>query len=182
MPDGSPSSPRAPAQPFGITPKHVTGRALSRWRTVISVVVLAAVMLLAFSGLLGGASSSRIEAQGNGVSGTLEYDPIVRSGNWFETFVTVRAASDVKDLTVAIDHDLWRRMSIDTMVPDAESAEALGGAYAYHFGPVKAGETFRLKLDGQIQPGLWRRQSGSCNVLDVERELMAFPVTLTVLP
>ena len=182
MPDGTSSSPRALALPFGITPKHIAGRALSRWRTVISVVVLAAVMLLAFSGLLGGASSSRIEAKGNGLSGTLEYDPIVRSGNWFETSVTVRAASDVQDLTIAIDQGLWRQMSIDTMVPDAESAEARGGTYAYHFGPVKAGETFQLKLDGQIQPGLWCRQGGAIHIRDGERERIAFPVTLTVLP
>ena len=182
MPDGTSSSPRAPAPPFGITPKHIAGRALSRWRTVISVVVLTGVMLLAFSGLLGGASSSRIEARGEGLSGALEYDPVVRSGNWFETFVTVRAASDVQDLTIVVDHDLWRQMSIDTMAPDAESAEALGGTYAYHFGPVKAGETFRLKLDGQIQPGLWRRQNGTIHIRDGERERMAFPVTLTVLP
>lgn len=181
------SDPQAPfsrtsALPFAITPTHVDGRARSGWRTILAVVLLGAVLSLAFSGLLGGGQPRRVTARTADASGELVYDAIVRSGNWYETQLTVRATSDIQDLTIAVQDAIWRKMSIDTMAPDAESAEALDGEYTYRFGPVKAGETFQLKLDGQIQPGLARRQTGAILVRDDERGLLAFPVSLTVLP
>jgi hypothetical protein len=176
----------APDTPFAIGPQHMATRGLSRWRSTIAVLVLSGAFLAAMTGVLGGGPSQREEVAGQGMTAELLYDPIVRSGNWYETEVTLRVAADVKDLTVAIDEPLWSRLSIDTIAPDAESAEALDGRYSYHFGEVKAGERFRLKLDGQIQPGLPRRQSGAIRVLegatDPERELLALPVNLTVLP
>lgn len=162
--------------------QNVVGRARSRWRTTVAVALLAAVLLVSFTGLFGGGAPRVVEAKVPAISGDLTYDAIVRSGNWYETLVSLRASADIQDLTIAIDDPLWRKMSIDTMAPDAESAEALDGAYVYHFGPVRSGESFRLKLDGQIQPGMLRRQSGTIDVRDGTRELMAFPVTLTVLP
>jgi hypothetical protein len=182
MSDPQASSSREPALPFALTRKNVVGRGRSRWRTIVAVALLSAVLLFSFTGLLGGGEPRRVEARAAAASGELAYDAIVRSGNWYETQLTLRAAADIQDLTIAIDDAVWRKMSIDTMAPDAESAEAIDGAYAYHFGPVKAGETFRLKLDGQIQPGLLRRQTGVIRVRDNERALLAFPVTLTVLP
>lgn len=179
-------APSAPDLPFAIGPQHMIERTLSRWRNMIAALVLGALLLAAMTGMLGGGPSQRVTFAGPGVTGELVYDPIVRSGNWYETEITLRVTGDVKDLTVAIDEPLWSRLSIDTLAPDAESAEALDGRYSYHFGEVKAGERFRLKLDGQIQPGMPRRQSGSIRVLegatDPERELLAVPLSLTVLP
>jgi len=171
-----------PAPPLAIQPEHVHGRARSNWRTTLAVVVLAAVLALSFTGLLGGGAPRRVEATAPALSGSLTYDAIVRSGNWYETTVDLRASTDIQDMTIAVEEPVWRKMSIDTMAPDAESAEALGGEYVYHFGPVKAGDSFRLKLDGQIQIGSLRRQTGAMHVRDGEREILAFPVSLTVLP
>jgi hypothetical protein len=170
------------APPFGIARRNLLGHARSRWRTTVTVVLLGAVLLLAFTGLLGGGAAHRVRAQAPELSGELAYDAIVRSGNWYETVLTVRAAREIQDLTIAVDDPLWRKMSIDTIAPDAESAEALDDEYVYHFGPAKAGESFRLKLDGQIQPGMLRRQTGAIRVRDDEREILAFPVSMTVLP
>lgn len=172
--------------PFAIGPQHLAENRRGRLRSVLAVVVLGAVLLAALSGMLGGGASLQIEMQGTGVTGELSYDPIVRSGNWYETQVTIRAAAPIEDLTIAFDEAIWSRMSIDTLVPDAESAEALDGKYSFHFGPVKPGETFRLKVDGQIQPGLPRRQTGMITVtdegVDPARPLIAMPSALTVLP
>lgn len=176
------SSVRQPAPPFAIEPEHVLGRARSKWRTTLAVVVLAAVLALSFTGLLGGGAPRRVEAAAPALSGTLMYDAIVRSGNWYETTLDVHAAANIQDLTIAVAEPVWRKMSIDTMAPDAESAEARDGEYVYHFGPIKAGERFRLKLDGQIQIGSLRRQKGAIHVRDGDRKLLAFPVSLTVLP
>lgn len=172
--------------PYAVGSQHFGRSQLSRWRTPLAVLAMGTVLLLAATGVLGGGPSHVERASAAGVQAEIQYDPIVRSGNWFETQVTVRSAADVKDLTIAVDAPLWRQLSIDTMVPDAESAEAVDGRFAYHFGEVKAGEAFRLKLDGQIQPGLMREQSGIIRVLEgaVEpaRELVAVPMRLRVLP
>lgn len=176
------SSPDQAPMPFAIGPQHLAQARRSRWRNGLAVAVLGALLIAAALGALGGGASRRTRSQGEGVAAELVYDPIVRSGNWFETVLTVEPTADIKDLTVAVDENLWSRMSIDTVVPDAESAEALDGRYTYHFGEVKAGERFRLKLDGQIQPGLPRRQSGAITVLDDKRPMITLPVQLTVLP
>jgi len=68
------------------------------------------------------------------------------------------------------------------MVPDAESAESTGGRYRYHFGKVKAGETFAMKLDGQIQPDGPRMLQGRIEAADDAAPLVGIPVAITVLP
>jgi len=182
MPQDRASAPPVSDYPFAIRPEHVAER-VGSWRTRIAVAVLGATILAAFSGLLGGGPQRELSARGGGLEAQLAYDPIVRSGNWFETTLTVRAGRPVTDLTVAVDQALWRRMSIDTIAPDAQSAEGLDGRYTYRFGEVKQGETFHLKFDGQIQAGMLRRQTGRITILDGDRELLAMPtVTLTVLP
>lgn len=172
--------------PFAIGQHHIEERPLSRWRNRAAFALLAVMLLAALSGVLGGGPSHVTRARGEGLAGAVIYDPIVRSGNWYETVVTINARRDVKDLTIAIDQPLWQRMSIDTLAPDAESSEALDGRYLYHFGKVKAGQHFTLKLDGQIQPGWPRRQTGQIRVLEGQaepaRELMALPLQITVLP
>lgn len=182
MPSDQASSSTHDVLPFAIGPQHLHERSRNRWRNLGVAVLLGGSIAAAMTGVLGGGASHTESARGAGVSAQLVYDPIVRSGNWYETTVTVRASAAVKDLTIAVDQRLWSRMSIDTVAPDAESAEALDGEYTYHFGAVKAGETFRLKLDGQIQPGLPRRQEGAFHVRDDKRELTSLPVRLTVLP
>jgi len=176
------SEPPSGALPFAITAQHFTAQAASRWRTPLAVLVLGGTLIAALSGILGGGAARHVEVRRPAVGGELVYDPIVRSGNWYETTVSVRPAADVKDLTVAVDDPLWQDMSIDTLAPDAESAESVDGRFRYHFGEVEAGKPFRLKLNGQIQPGMLRRQSGRIHVLDGDRTLLEFPVTLTVLP
>ncbi|MBB4860215.1 hypothetical protein HNO88_003557 [Novosphingobium chloroacetimidivorans] len=182
MPSDQSSPASHAALPFAIGPQHLHEGSRSRWRNLAVAVLFGGSIAAALTGVLGGGASHVETASGAGMAAQLVYDPIVRSGNWYETLVTVRASATVKDLTIAFDQPLWSRMSIDTVAPDAESAEALDGEYTYHFGEVKAGEIFRLKLDGQIQPGLPRRQEGAIHVRDDKRELTSIPIKLTVLP
>jgi hypothetical protein len=47
---------------------------------------------------------------------------------------------------------------------------------------VKSGETLRIKFDGQIQPRAFRRLRGDITIADDKEDLMAIPVSITVLP
>jgi hypothetical protein len=168
--------------PYGIDAYHCEVERFARWRTPLAVLVFVVVLGSALLGWLGGGGASVKAYVSPAAKVMLEHEPILRSGNWFETVLTVTPARDVKDLVMAVDQPLWRGMSIDTIAPDAESAEGLGGTYSYHFGAVKAGEPLRIKFDGQIQPRALRVLEGDITIADDKTGLIAIPLSITVLP
>lgn len=176
---------RAPAPsraPYGIDALHCEVERFARWRTPLAALVFVVVLGSAMLGWLGGGAPSVKAYVSPAARVTLEYAPILRSGNWFETVLTITPRRDVRDLVMAVDQPLWRGMSIDTLAPDAESAEASGGRYSYHFGAAKAGEPVRIKFDGQIQPRALRTLTGNITIADQDRPLIAMPLSVTVLP
>ena len=168
--------------PYGIDPLHCEVEPFARWRTPLAAAVFVAVLGSALLGWLGGGPPSVKAYVSPDARVTLEYEPILRSGNWFETVLTITPARDVTDLVMAVDQPLWRGMSIDTLAPDAESAEAPGGRYSYHFGKARAGEPFRIKFDGQIQPRALRFLEGDITIKDDDSALIVLPLSVTVLP
>lgn len=183
MPDESPSSQsRLSPPPYGIAARHFTPRHGPWLRPTLILLLIGLPLLAAMLGWLGGGAEPVTSAAGSQARVEIAAPRILRSGNWFETQVRVDPRRDIADLTVGFDEELWRFMSVDTLMPDAESAEFGDGRFTFHFGPVKAGDRFVLKIDGQIQPRWFRRQTGRVTVLDDERELVSAPVALTVLP
>lgn len=180
-----PQEPAATASlppPYGIGERHLHSRFLSRWRPWLAVVLLGAPLLAALLGFLGGGREATFHAASPQAAMTITTPGVLRSGNWFETRIVVEPRADIADLTVAIDDSLWRGMSIDTLVPDAEKAESKDGSFTYGFGPMKAGERFVLKIDGQIQPRGLRRLRGDVTLRDGDLALIAAPVSIQVLP
>ena len=168
--------------PFGIGERHFAPQA-PRWlRPALVLALIVLPLLAAFLGLLGGGPEPVRVARSPEATLTVVTPAILRSGNWFETQVVVEPNQDIADLSIAVDQPLWRGMSIDTAIPDPEKLESLEGEFTYGFGPLRRGERFLFKLDGQIQPRGFRRMSGRITVKDGERALVAVPVTLTVLP
>jgi hypothetical protein len=168
--------------PFGITDSHGRIGGFARWRTPVAVLFFAVVLGSAMLGWLGGGGSRSVHKDTGQASVTVRHEPILRSGNWFETMVIVRPKRDVGDLVISVSDELWRGMSIDTQIPDAESVESTGGRYSFHYGALAANEVFRLKLDGQIQPHALRRLAGDLVVADGEAPLASVQLALTVLP
>ena len=56
------------------------------------------------------------------------------------------------------------------------------GAFRFDYGPLKAGETLDIQIDGQINPPLFAGTHGRVAVFDGERELVGIPLRITVLP
>jgi hypothetical protein len=168
--------------PFGITDNHGRIGGFARWRTPVAVLFFTVVLGSAMLGWLGGGGSRSVREDTPEARVTVRHEPILRSGNWFETMVIVRPRRDVGDLVISVSGELWRGMSIDTQIPDAESAESTGGRYSFHYGALAANEVFRLKLDGQIQPHALRRMAGDIVVADGRMPLASVPLSLTVLP
>lgn len=167
--------------PFGVRAHYLHPHPPAWVRTLLIAVLIGVPLLAAMLGFLGGREATK-SARGPEAVLTVTTPDILRSGNWFETQIVVEAKAGISDLAIAIDQPLWRGMSIDTVVPDAEKVEALDGRFTYSFGPVAQGERFLLKLDGQIQPRGLRKLSGKIAVLDGERDLVELPLTIRVLP
>lgn len=183
MPDESVSGvSRLSEPPYGISPRHLAMPRAAWLRPLLTLLLIGGPLLAGMLGWLGG-GGERVSAAVSPQARVEVVTPgILRSGNWFETQVRITPRVAVSDLAVAFDEDLWHFMSIDSLLPDAESAEFGEGRFTFHFGPVKPGDRFVLKIDGQIQPRWFRSQSGRVRVLDDKRELASQPISLTVLP
>jgi hypothetical protein len=168
--------------PFGLNERHVRAPRMARLRNLGVAALIGLPIAAALAGVLGGGAPQVSRGSSSAAHMTVTAPAVLRSGNWFETELDITPSAAVEDLTIRIDQGLWHRLSIDTMVPDAESAEALDGRYSYHFGKVEAGERFTLKLDGQIQPAGLRRLEGAFEAADGDRPLVRVPVSITVLP
>lgn len=167
--------------PYRITERHIEPRRRTAAQVALWMILLAP-LLAAIFGFLGGGPSERTTVRNPLAELSVDAQRIARSGNWFETVIVAVPRRDVADLTIAIDQPLWRRMSIDTLAPDAEKAEFKEGSFRYAFGPLRAGERFEMKLDGQLQSWGYRRLRGEVELLDGERPLASVPLTITVLP
>ena len=86
------------------------------------------------------------------------------------------------DLVIAISAPLWRQMTINTMIPAASEESYSQGAQRFSFGKLEAGDSFRFKIDGQINPSLFAGTRGEIAVLDGDRRIVGTPVTMKVLP
>ncbi|MDP3676658.1 MAG: hypothetical protein Q8R44_16435 [Novosphingobium sp.] len=176
-----------PRMPVGIGREHLAPSG-PRWlRPLLLWVAIGVPIALALTGALGGGQPGRWVVQRESSDRTsrilvVETPWVIRSGNWFETRVEIVPPADVADLVVAIDDPLWRRMSIDTVLPDAEKAEYREGAFRLSFGPAKAGELRVVKFDGQIQPWGPRRLKGHYRVLDGDAAFADVAVSVTVMP
>jgi hypothetical protein len=73
-------------------------------------------------------------------------------------------------------------MTINTMTPAPGEEQFKDGAFRFDYGPLKAGETLDIKIDGQINPPLFAGTRGQIALFDGERELAATPLHITVLP
>ena len=167
--------------PQGIEEQHGTAphhRYASWWR----LGILALILGVALSGLLGGAPAPTMRAAGDGASLTLTTPERLRNGMFFETRLTVEAKRPIADAVIAIPPSLWRDLTINTFIPAPTKEEFVDGEYRFHFGPVEAGEPLGVKIDGQINPARWGSSSGRIRLFDGEAEVVALPVELKVMP
>jgi hypothetical protein len=73
-------------------------------------------------------------------------------------------------------------MTINTMIPAPSEEKAGKGAFRFHYGALKPGDTLDIKVDGQINPPLFAGNSGSVELHDGDTPVARVPVEITVLP
>ena len=167
--------------PQGISDHHGQPRLARRaswWR----LGILAAILLVALSGLLGGAPAPTMRAAAAGAELAVTTPDRLRNGMFFETRVAAVAKRPIDDAVIAIPAVMWRDLTINTLIPGPAEEEFVDGEFRFHFGPLAAGQRLGVKIDGQMNPARLGSSTGRIRLLDGEVEVAALPVTLQVIP
>lgn len=167
--------------PSGLEPANLGGSSRLPAGTA-ALLVLGAMIAAAFGGLLGGAAPDRMHTANRTATLEVELPGTLRSGMFFETMIEVSAHDRLDDATVAMTPSLWRRITVNTQMPQPSEEEYSGGFFRLHYGPLDAGEKLIVKLDAQINPDLFAGTSGEVALFDGDRLIARVPIELTVLP
>jgi len=169
-------------RPDGLGERLVQRGLWHRHASPITLVILGTVLVLAFAGFAGGQPSPRNESNFGRAALSIKTPKIIRNGEFFETDIVIRTTAPIDDAVLAIDATLWRDMTINTMIPAPADEEFKEGAFRFSYGPLDAGETLRVKIDGQINPPLFAGTRGGIAIYDSERLIGRQPVSIKVLP
>lgn len=167
--------------PDGIKDDHVRARWWHSHANPFAVLLLGSIVLLAFSGALGGQPNPAHSVTAPSVRLSFAAPAIARSGMFFEMRVAVDASRRVDNLVLAVSPTYWRELTVNTMIPAADESFGAGG-YRFAFGPMAPGGRLQVKVDGQINPALVGGTAGTIRLFDGETELASLPVAMKVRP
>lgn len=143
-------------------------------------MVLALLMVGSLAGLAG--VEATLTEKAGAATVTLHAPARIRNGEFFEMRLQVTAHERIDELVVGVDAGLWEDFTINTFLPGATEEASEGGELRFTFGPLDAGDSFLLKVDGQINPDMLWRNEGTVTVYDGERAFAELPIVMEVLP
>ncbi len=112
----------ASGYPDGLHAGHSRPRGgFHRHATPISLLLIAALPILAMTGMLGGARSPVTRIETAAATLTIKTPRTLRSGLVFETAIVVEARRPIADAVIALPPALWRDMTINTQLTAAQS-------------------------------------------------------------
>ena len=168
--------------PDGIDNLRLKPGLWDRHASPISFLVLAAILAGALVGLAGGQPNPVSRAALDGASLSVRTPLLIRNGEFFETVIEVQADRPLADATLAVSADMWRDMTINTMIPAPADEAFKSGSYHFAYGPLAAGDTLRVKIDGQINPPLFAGTRGTIALYDGDDMMGRRPLRIRVLP
>ena len=169
-------------RPEGIEPHHVHqagGSLFRRWP--FGLGGLGVLLGLAVFGVYG--ADARLTGAGNEVELVVEGPRRIRNGEFFEMVITIAAERDVRDLVILIDEELWRDLTVNTLLPDPSGHGFREGSFEFRFGTLNAGERLLVKVDGQINPShAPSTNAGTIALANGDAVLATVNYTMEVLP
>lgn len=168
-------------RPDGIGRQHIELAAGTRHASLLSVLVLGAVVAAGLSGFAGGRAQTPSVATA-AASLAVEMPSVIRVGQMLQTRVRVAARQPIDNLVIAVPSSLFDQITTNAMVPGAASESYDNGMWLLHFGKMHAGGAFMLQLSQQINPHSSGSDRGRVQVRDGVRVLAELPLEMKVLP
>ena len=166
----------------GLEPKPSRPRLWDRHASPISILILGGILLAAAFGLTGGQPSPPRMADFGDARLVVKTPTTIRNGEFFETDLTLTAQAPIADAVIAVTPALWQDMTVNTMIPAPAGESFENGLFHFSYGPLDAGDSLHLKIDGQINPPLFAGTKGEIAVIDGSRRIGAMPLRIKVLP
>ena len=153
-----------------------------RYASPLALLILGGLLFAAWLGVAGGQPSPRTHTDFGIAKLSVKTPTVIRNGEFFETDIRLTAAARLEDATLGVDADLWRDMTINTMIPAPAEESYDAGEMRFSYGPLEAGQTLRVKIDGQINPPLFAGNKGAIAVYDGDRLIGRQQIAIRVLP
>ncbi|MDF2495397.1 hypothetical protein [Sphingomonas sp.] len=148
----------------------------------LAFIILGGFVATAMTGALGGAPAPVTSISAPAALLEVKLARPLRSGLFFETHIRVIARQNLAKPVIGIDATLWRDLTINSQIPAAANESFEDGQYRFEYPPLKAGDTLDIKIDGQTNPPLVGRITGSITLLDGQVLLSSTRVSVPVLP
>lgn len=168
--------------PDGICEANIRSRGWHRHANPAALILLTLLLGAALLGLFGGHPNPVQVIETPEARVTLNFPRTLRNGEFFEMRANVVAKRPIGDAVLAISTDYWRDLTVNTMIPAATEEKSSAGEYRFSWGPLEAGETLTVKIDGQVNPPLFRGTAGHVAIMDGERTLGRAAMQLKVWP
>ncbi len=145
------------------------------------IVVIASVPILALFNVFGQRPST---ATASSSSARLSvYAPTrLRGGLLYMARFRIEAYRDLKDMILVLDPGWVESITVNSIVPSPESQTSRDGKLALRFGRLRAGSSYVLYLDFQVNPTNVGRRPQSVSLYDGTKFLLAIHRTVTVFP
>ena len=166
----------------GLDPDASATRIWDRHASPISILILGAILLAALLGFTGGQPTPPKSVDFGDVHLVVKTPTTIRNGEFFETDIILTAHVAIEDAVVAVSPALWHDMTVNTMIPAPADESFKNGMFHFSYGPLDAGDSVHVKIDGQINPPLFAGTRGEIAVFDGSRRIGAMPLRIKVLP
>ena len=168
--------------PQGISEAHSKAKGWHRRANPASFIALGSLMMLAVLGLFGGQPHPTISVNAPSAEINLQLPQRIRNGQFFEMRIHVKTKRPFDDLTLAISSSYWHDLTINTMIPAPSEEKSEFGRYIFSYGRIDAGTDFTVKIDGQINPPLFRGNDGKVELRNGNSVIASIPVDMKVMP
>ena len=170
------------------TPSFLTLRRnrdlVGRREVPIRRALVGLVCLFLLAGLLNvfGQRPDTSHAAGPGVSLKLYAPSRVRSGLYYQARFTIDASRELKNAMLVLDSGWMEGMTINTIEPSPLGEASRDGKLVLTLGHVRAGGTFILFMQLQVNPTNVGRRSQDVSLYDGDTLLGSIDRTVTIFP
>jgi hypothetical protein len=144
-------------------------------------VLLALLIIVAFSGVFGG-QIRRMDDRTSSATMVVTGPAFVRSGMFLEYEIRARARRAMANATIEFDGEMWKGVTINTIVPAPEAERFHDGVMRLELGPLRPGQVAIVRISGQFNPEAAGTRSASIILRDNDTAMAAVTWRLWIWP